>query len=385
MLPRIPLSAPHLELDVLAGLDRAIQSNWIAHVGPSVDAFEEELAAHVGAAGCVATHSGTAALHLALRLAGVQAGDTVLCSSATFVASATPILYLGARPVFIDADEGGSMSPHALERALRVSRARGLRVRCIVVVHLFGQPADMSAITPLAQRYQVPIVEDAAQALGAHHGGRALGTIGLLGAYSFAGNKIITTSTGGALVSNDRALIARARWLAQQAREDVPHYEHRELGHNYRLSNVLAEIGRSQLRVLEDRVAARREKFARYREAFAGVPGVSFLPEPEHGHSNRWLSALLLDPACGLSPEALVVELAQRGIESRRVFKPLHRQPLFRGAAYYSHGDSISDRLFAQGVCLPSSSNLGAGDQARVIAAVLQALARPPRRAASQR
>lgn len=369
--------------DVLAELGDAIASNWIAHVGPSVDAFERELAAEVGAAGCCATHSGTAALHLALRLVGVRPGDTVLCSALTFVASATPILYLGARPVFVDADPSGSMSVRALERALH---EHGGQVRCIVVVHLYGQPADMASILALAEHHDVPVVEDAAQALGSICAGRAVGTLGRIGVYSFAGNKIITTSTGGALVANVPALIERAHWLAQQAREAALHYQHAELGYNYRLSNVLAAIGRSQLRALEARVAARRAVFERYRDALAATPGVSWLPDAPHGRSNRWLSVLQLDSA--IEPEAVIATLAENEIEARRVFKPLHRQPLFSNAAFHPHGQaSESDRLFARGVCLPSSSNLSEHDQQRVIDAVRAALARKkrPGRSASAR
>lgn len=368
--PPIPLSAPDLSSDVHAGLSRVLSENWIAHVGPSVDAFERELASAVGAAGCFATNSGTAALHLALRVAGVASGDVVLCSALTFVASATPILYLGARPVFIDADETGSMSASALERAVSRVHADGHRVKAIVVVHLFGQPANLEPILALARRHDIKVIEDAAQALGASHHGRALGTLGTLGIYSFAGNKIITTSTGGALVSNDRALVDRAHWLGTQARDAALHYQHSELGYNYRMSNVLAEIGRSQLRVLRDRVLARRAVFDNYRVGLADLPAVSWLPEASYGVGSRWLSVMLLAPGSG-SPEQLVAALAEQDIEARQVFKPLHRQPLFAGAPCHDHdGGSVSERLFARGVCLPSSSQLSHADQQRVLGAV---------------
>jgi pyridoxal phosphate-dependent aminotransferase EpsN len=375
----IPLSAPDLSPDVLAGLGRALADNWIAHVGPSVDAFERELASTVGAAGCFATNSGTAALHLALRVAGVGRGDIVLCSSLTFVASASPILYLGARPVFIDADETGSMSAWALERALHATRSRGERVKAIVVVHLFGQPANMDAILELAQRHGVTLIEDAAQALGSSHRGRAVGTLGALGVYSFAGNKIITTSTGGALVSHDAQLIERARWLGTQARDPALHYQHSELGYNYRMSNVLAEIGRSQLRVLGQRVQARRAVFERYRAGLADLPAAAWLADTSYGVSNRWLSVLLLE-AGSCAPAQLVASLAAQGIEARPVFKPLHRQPLFAGAEHHPHDrrNVVSDALFAHGVCLPSSSNLSETDQQRVILA-LRAMLTPER------
>ncbi len=365
--PLIPLSAPDLSADVLAGLARALASNWIAHVGPSVDAFEQELAAKVGATACLATNSGTAALHLALRVSEVEPGDVVLCSTLTFVASASPILYLGAEPVFVDCDESGNMSVRALERALSALRRAGRRVRAIVVVHLFGAPANMDAISELARQHHVVVIEDAAQALGATHRGRAVGTLGTLGIYSFAGNKIITTSTGGALLSQDAALIERARWLGTQARDAAVHYQHSQLGYNYRMSNVLAEIGRSQLRVLGQRVRARRLVFERYRSALADLPGVSWLPDAPYGLGNRWLSVALLAPGL-FSPEQLVLKLREHGIEARPVFKPLHLQPLFAGREYYAHdGGSISDGLFRGGVCLPSSSQLSHADQQRVV------------------
>jgi pyridoxal phosphate-dependent aminotransferase EpsN len=370
--------------DVTDALGEAIGSNWIAHIGPSVDAFERELAAWTGVAGCFAAHSGTAAIHLALRLLDVGPGDAVLCSTLTFVASATPIVYLGATPVFVDSDESGSMSPRALQRALLACKAQGLRVKAIVVVHLYGQPADMKRILALADRHGVPVVEDAAQALGSTYAGRPVGAWGSLGIFSFAGNKIITTSTGGALVANDRRSIERARWLGQQARDDVPFYQHSELGYNYRMSNVLAEIGRSQLRVLTQRVSARRAVFARYKAAFATTPGLGWCADTKLGASNRWLSVVLLER--GLDPDALIEELACHGIEARRVFKPLHRQPLFAAARYYPHAaQSVSDALFARGVCLPSSSNLSEQDQADVIEAVHAALARQSSPAASAR
>jgi pyridoxal phosphate-dependent aminotransferase EpsN len=374
--PLIPLSAPDLSADVVDGLARALATNWIAHVGPNVDAFERELASTVGARASLATHSGTSALHLALRVSGVVAGDVVLCSTLTFVASACPILYLGAEPAFVDCDESGSMSAPALERALRVLQDARRRVSAIVVVHLFGQPANMDAILDIAQAFGVPVVEDAAQALGATHHGRAVGTLGSLGVYSFAGNKIITTSTGGALVSQDAALVERARWLGTQARDVAVHYEHSQLGYNYRMSNVLAELGRSQLRVLADRVQSRRAVFERYRTALADLDDVLWLPDTPYGRGNRWLSVVLAPSRC--SPEQLVAALAAQGIEARPVFKPLHRQPLFAGCAYHAHdGGSVSDRLFARGVCLPSSSNLTRADQRRVVGALRASFATP--------
>jgi pyridoxal phosphate-dependent aminotransferase EpsN len=367
--------------DVSSRLERVLSQNWIANMGPSVDAFERELAQRVGAAACLATHSATAALHLALRLLQVEAGDSVFCSALTFVASANPILYMGALPVFIDAEPGtGNMSPLALERALEQARREGKLPKAIVVVHLYGQMADMRTLLALAGRYAVPIVEDAAQALGSTYRGRLAGTLGLLGVYSFAGNKIITTSTGGALVSDDARLIARARYLSLQARDGSQHYEHAELGYNYRMSNVLAEIGRSQLAVLAERVAARRTVFARYRAGLSRLAQVSWLHEPSYGLSNHWLSVLMLEPGATHTPDQLVDALAERGIEGRRVFKPMHRQRLYADAPFYAHGPSpVADRLFERGVCLPSSSSLSLDDQRRVIDALDEVLSSPAR------
>jgi dTDP-4-amino-4,6-dideoxygalactose transaminase len=360
----------------MSRLERVLAQNWIANVGPSVDAFESELALRVGSAACLATHSATAALHLALRLTEVEPGDSVFCSALTFVASANPILYLGAQPVFIDAEpDTGNMSAAALERALEAARRGGKLPKAIIVVHLYGQMADMRPLLALADRYGVPIVEDAAQALGANYRGHAAGTLGLLGVYSFAGNKIITTSTGGALVSNDARLIARARYLSLQARDDAQHYEHSELGYNYRMSNVLAEIGRSQLVVLAERVSARRSVYARYRAGLSQLPHVSWLREPSYGVSNHWLSVMILEPSATLTPDELISELTRRGIEARRVFKPMHRQRLYLRASFHAHGvSSVCDRLFERGVCLPSSSNLPLDDQKRVIGAIAELL-----------
>ena len=380
----VHLSVPHMAPDIAGRLERVLAQNWIANMGPSVDAFESELAQRVGSAGCLATHSGTAALHLALRLTDVRPGDTVFCSALTFVASANPVLYLGATPVFIDAEPGtGNMSAQALERALVEARRREKLPKAIIVVHLYGQMADMHSLLAVAGRHGVPIIEDAAQALGSVYQGRSAGTLGLLGVYSFAGNKIITTSTGGALVSSDPRLIERARQLSLQARDSQSSYEHTELGYNYRMSNVLAEIGRSQLTVLSERVAARRAVFARYRAGLQRLSHVSWLREPSYGLSNHWLSVMLVEPGAPVTPDELLHKLAAHGIEGRRLFKPLHRQPLYRGTPFYPHGtSSVCDALFERGVCLPSSSNLALDDQERVIDVLRKLLSKPGKRAA---
>ncbi|HEY3265333.1 MAG TPA: aminotransferase class I/II-fold pyridoxal phosphate-dependent enzyme [Armatimonadota bacterium] len=356
----------------------AFATNWIAPVGPHVDAFERELAEYAGVEGAVALSSGTAALHLALRLMDVGPGDTVFCSSLTFVASANPILYQGAAPVFIDSEpETWNMSPRALSQAFRHADANGKLPKAVIVAHLYGQSADMAPILALCRQYDVPILEDAAEALGATYRGRACGTLGKFGIYSFNGNKIITTSGGGALVSSDCEALAKARFWATQARDPAPHYEHSEMGFNYRLSNVLAGIGRGQLRVLPDRVAARRVVFERYRMGLEDIGGIAFMPEASFGRSSRWLTVLTIDPrVCRVAPMDVVEALAQQNIEARPVWKPLHMQPLFDNAPYHQHSErrDVSRSLFTNGICLPSGSNLAPADQARVIGLLRECL-----------
>ncbi|MGV3570245.1 MAG: aminotransferase class I/II-fold pyridoxal phosphate-dependent enzyme [Ramlibacter sp.] len=373
---RIWLSSPHLGEDETAFVAEAFRSNWIAPLGPHVDAFERELAAHVGVGHAAALSSGTAAIHLGLLLLGVQPGDTVFCSSLTFVGSCNPIQYCGARPVFIDSEPGSwNMSPQALERAFDWARKEGRLPRCVIVVNLYGQSADMDALLPVCERYGVPVLEDAAESLGARYRGRASGSFGRVGVYSFNGNKIITTSGGGMLVADDEALVARARKLATQAREPAPHYEHVETGFNYRMSNVLAGIGRGQLRVLPQRVERRRAVFETYRAALDGVAGLQWMPEPPGMHSTRWLTCLTLD---GDRRDHVLRSLERHSIEARPVWKPMHLQPLYRGAPYFAHeeGDDVAARLFATGICLPSGSNLEEEQLARVIDYLRRALAR---------
>ncbi|WP_434006821.1 DegT/DnrJ/EryC1/StrS family aminotransferase [Paenibacillus konkukensis] len=349
----------------------AFDTNWIAPLGPNVDAFERELADCVGVRDAAAVSSGTAALHLALRLLDVQEGDAVFCSSFTFVASANPIRYQGAEPVFIDSEpDTWNMSPQALERALCASAQAGKLPKAVIVVHLYGQSAKMDEIAALCERYGVPIIEDAAESLGSAYKGRASGSIGRYGVFSFNGNKIITTSGGGMLVSNDVQGLHKARFLATQARDQAAHYQHSESGYNYRMSNVLAGIGRAQLEVLEDRVRARRSVFRRYAEELASLPGIRFMPELEQTRSNRWLTALTVDEReAGVTVSELLSSLAEQNIEARPVWKPLHLQPLFAGCAYYPHSEreSVSERLFAAGICLPSGSGMSDEEQLRVI------------------
>jgi dTDP-4-amino-4,6-dideoxygalactose transaminase len=375
---RIWLSSPHLGEEETAFVADAFKTNWIAPLGPHVDGFERELAAHVGVGHAAAVSSGTAAIHLGLLLLGVRPGDTVFCSSLTFVASCNPIVYCGAQPVFIDSDaQTWNMSPATLERALEWAKREGRLPRCVIVVNLYGQSADMDAIMPLCDRYGVPVLEDAAESLGALYKGRASGSFGKIGVYSFNGNKIITTSGGGMLVADDAALMERARKLATQAREPAPHYEHAELGFNYRMSNVLAGIGRGQLRVLEQRVEQRRQVFERYREALAGEQDLQWMPEPGGLRSTRWLTCFTLGgPDAGARRDLVLRALERHSIEARPVWKPMHQQPLFRGAPYFTEGSGdVAAGLFEAGICLPSGSNLTQQQQDRVIEQLRRALA----------
>lgn len=368
--PRILLSTPHLGEHEMGYVQEAFRTNWVAPLGPNVDAFEHELSAYVKIGHAAALSSGTAALHLALRVLGVAPGDVVFCSTLTFVASANPILYQGATPVFVDSEpQTWNMSPVALERALREHERQQKRPKAVIVVNLYGQSADLDPILAVCDRYGVPVIEDAAESLGATYKTRASGTLGRIGIYSFNGNKIITTSGGGMLVSGDGELVERVRHLSTQARESSPWYEHKEVGYNYRMSNILAGIGRGQLKVLEDRVRARRAIFDRYREGLEGLSAIRWMPEAGFGRSTRWLSVCTIDSACGIGPADLIGQLSRSGIEARHVWKPMHLQPLFRTCAYYPHesGHSFADAVFASGVCLPSGSNMTEEQQDRII------------------
>lgn len=375
---RIWLSSPHLGEEESAFVEEAFRTNWIAPLGPHVDGFERELAAMTGVGHAAALSSGTAAIHLGLLLLGVKPGDTVFCSSLTFVGSCNPILYCGARPVFIDSEPGTwNMSPQALEEAFAWAKRENRMPRCVVLVNLYGQSADMDALRPVCERHGVPILEDAAESLGARYKGRPSGSFGRVAIFSFNGNKIITTSGGGMLVADDADLVARARKLSTQAREPAAHYEHVEVGFNYRMSNVLAGIGRGQLRVLPQRVAQRRAVYDTYVRELGTAGGIAWMPEPQGFHSTRWLSCFTL--AGGEARrDALLRSLERHSIEARPVWKPMHLQPLFAGAPYFGHqGGDVSRGLFEAGVCLPSGSNMSESQQARVIDEMRRALARP--------
>ncbi len=363
---RIYLSPPHMSGMELELVKEAFATNWIAPLGPHVDGFEKEFASYVGVPHAAALSSGTAGIHLALRLLGMQPGDEVICSSLTFSASANPIAYEGGHPVFIDSEtRSWNMDPALLAEELADCAARGRLPRAVIVVDLYGQCADYDPIVETCARYDVPIIQDAAESLGADYKGRKSGGQGRLGVFSFNGNKIITTSGGGMLISEDASLIERARYLATQARDPAPHYQHSQVGFNYRMSNVLAGIGRGQLQALPDRVAARRKNFARYKEVLGALPGIEFMPIAGHGTPNCWLTCLTIDPAkFGATREDVRLALEAENIESRPMWKPLHLQPVFAGAR--TRGGGVSEHLFERGLCLPSGSSLDAKDHARV-------------------
>ncbi len=367
MKDRIFLSPPHMGGKELDFVHEAFASNYIAPVGPMVDSFEREFAAAVGSPYAAAVSSGTAALHLALRALGVGPGDEVVCSTFTFVASANAILYQGAVPVFIDSDEvSWNMDPGLLGDFLRKRRTAGRLPKAVVLVHLYGQPADIAAIAGLCTEYGIPLIEDAAEALGASYHGKAPGTFGRVGIFSFNGNKIITTSGGGMLVSADQTLVEKIRFWATQARDPAVHYEHSELGYNYRMSNVLAAIGRGQLRVLAERVEGKRRLFARYVEALGDLPGLAFMPEPGFARSTRWLSCVTIDPGvAGTNRDAVIKALAADNVESRPTWKPMHLQPLFRDCE--TVGGAVAEGLFIRGLCLPSGTAMSDEEFARVV------------------
>ncbi len=370
MNKRIFLSAPHMGGEELDFVREAFASNYIAPVGPQIDAFEQEFAEMMGARYAAAVSSGTAALHLLLRYVGVGSGDEVICSTFTFVASVNPIKYLGGTPVFIDSDYGSwNMDPELLVMELEKRAAEDRLPKAVVLVHLYGQPADIDPIKEVCDKYEVALIEDAAEALGAEYKGKAPGTFGRAGFYSFNGNKIITTSGGGMIVSDDEELINKVKFWATQARDNAVHYEHSEIGYNYRMSNVLAAIGRGQLRVLGERVAGKRNIFERYRERLYELPGVSFMPEPDFARSTRWLSCLTIDPEqAGINRDAVIRELENNNIEARPTWKPMHMQPLYKGCRVV--GGQVAENIFKHGLCLPSGTSMTEEDLTRVIAVV---------------
>lgn len=346
----------------------AFKTNWIAPLGPYVDLFEKRIADYVGVKGVAVLNSGTSAIHMALKALGISKGDYVLCQSFTFVATANPILYQGAKPIFVDSEEDTwNMCPLSLEKAIKTSISKGIHPKAIIPVHLYGMPAKMDQIVSISKEYNIPIVEDAAEAFGSRYYNKPCGSLGDFGIISFNGNKIITTSSGGAILSNDIASVDHIRHLSTQARDDAPHYQHSNLGYNYRMSNVLAGIGVGQLEVLEKRVLARRLNFDFYQNELSVIDGISFLKEPVNFYSNRWLTTITIDPVKtkGKTREDLRLYLASQNIESRPLWKPLHKQPLFKGFSFF--GEGVSEKLFEMGLCLPSGSNLTEEDLSRVV------------------
>ncbi len=367
MNEKIWLSSPHMGGNELKYVQQAFETNWIAPLGPHVDGFEKDLADYLGRDMHVAAlSSGTAALHLALIILGVKQGDEVICQSMTFSASANPIVYQGAVPVFVDSEpDTWNMSPEALQEAIDARIQKGKKPKSIIVVHLYGMPAKMDEIMAIARNYQIPVIEDAAEALGSSYKGQKMGTFGDLSLLSFNGNKIITTSGGGALVSANENWIKKARFLATQARDAAPHYEHSQIGYNYRMSNVCAGIGRGQMEVLEDRVNQRRSNFEFYKKSFETHSSIRFSEEPgTEFYSNRWLTTFVLEEG-QISREDIRLELEKANIESRPLWKPMHLQPVFSGTLFF--GTGISEQLFKTGLCLPSGSNLRQEDLDRVV------------------
>jgi pyridoxal phosphate-dependent aminotransferase EpsN len=364
---RILLSVPHMGGSEERYVREAFETNWLSTIGPNVDAFEAEFSRRIGLPS-VALSSGTAAMHLGLRLLGVGAGDEVFCPTLTFVASVNPIVYQGARPVFLDSDTSSwNLDPNVLEDALRERKTRP--PKAVVVVHLFGQSADMDPILEICDRYGVAVLEDAAEALGTLYKGRPAGTLAPVGAFSFNGNKIITTTGGGMLVARDAAWVAKARFWSTQARDPGIAYEHSEMGYNYRMSNVIAGIGRGQLEVLDDRVARRRAIAFHYRDSFSDLPGISLMPQAAYGLHTNWLSCFLVDEAeFGIDRDALIAALDRANVEARPVWKPMHLQPLYRDADRI--GGAVAEDIFRRGICLPSSSSLTDSDQQRIVATV---------------
>lgn len=364
---RIYLSPPHLSGREQAFVAEVFESNWIAPLGPHVDAFEREFASYIGIEHAVALSSGTAAMHLALRVLRLNPGDEVFCSTLTFSASVNPVIYEGGIPVFIDSDfSSWNINPSLLAEELSHRRRRGKLPRAVIAVDLYGQCADYTQIEEICRRFEVTLIEDAAEALGATCAEKPAGTFGWANIFSFNGNKIITTSGGGMLATNDERLAHSARFLSQQARDPAPHYEHSQIGYNYRLSNVLAGIGRGQLEVLDERVAARRRNFEFYKKMLGSIPGISFMPEAEYGTATRWLTCLMVnEKEFGASREDIRLHLEAHNIEARPTWKPMHMQPIFE--KYKVVGGSVAEQIFERGLCLPSGSSLSESDLQRVV------------------
>jgi dTDP-4-amino-4,6-dideoxygalactose transaminase len=367
MSKRIYLSPPHMGGEELTYIHQAFDTNWVSPAGPHIDTFEKELATYNGMEYCAALSSGTAAIHLALVILGIKHGDEVICSTFTFSGSCNPIAYVGATPVFVDSElETWNMDPALLEEAILARIKKGKKPKAIILVHLYGMPAKLNELMTISRKYEIPVIEDAAEALGSTYFGQKAGTFGDFGIYSFNGNKIITTSGGGALVAKNEDWIKKARFLATQARDAAPHYQHSEIGYNYRLSNISAGIGLGQLTILDERVRQRRANFEFYRAALAHLTGFTFQPEMTGSFSNRWLTTILIDPSKsgGGTREDIRLALEREDIESRPLWKPMHLQPVFQ--PFPSYGGGVSEKLFERGLCLPSGSALREDELQRV-------------------
>jgi dTDP-4-amino-4,6-dideoxygalactose transaminase len=372
MNSKIWLSSPHMGTNERVYVQEAFDTNWVAPLGPNVNGLETDLAAFLSLDSKVAAlSSGTAALHLALILLNIQSGDEVICQSMTFSASANPILYQHASPIFIDSEKGTwNMDPELLEEAIKNRIAKGKKPKAIIPVHLYGMPAKMEAIMAIANNYEIPVLEDAAEALGSSINGKKCGTFGEMAVLSFNGNKIITTSGGGALVSKNEDFIKQATFLATQSRDPAPHYQHSQIGYNYRMSNICAGIGRGQMEVLSERIQQRRKNFVFYKKHLSKMPGINFVEEPDGFLSNRWLTTIIVDPneSGGITREHVRLALEKENIESRPLWKPMHLQPVFKGYPYF--GGNVAERLFDNGLCLPSGSNLIEEELERVLKSI---------------
>lgn len=347
-------------------VQEAFETNWIAPLGPNLDGFEEELMQYVGIGGAVAVSSGTAAIHMALKAIEVKQGDIVFCSSLTFSASANPIIYQNATPVFIDSEPNSwNMSPTALEKAFEKHSPKA-----VIVVHLYGQSADMDSLTKICQRYNVPIIEDSAESLGATYKGQMSGTLGKFGIYSFNGNKIITTSGGGMLISQDKEALKKVRFWITQSKDPARHYQHSEIGYNYRMSNVVAGIGRGQLKILNNRIKKKKEIFETYSQAFDTIEDIDMMPICDYGNPNYWLSCITLKKESKVNPLDIMLELEREDIESRPIWKPMHLQPFFKEYNFYNHnnsGISVAEEIFNRGLCLPSDTKMTQAEIEKVI------------------
>ncbi|MCL4116974.1 UNVERIFIED_CONTAM: hypothetical protein GTU68_020141 [Idotea baltica] len=369
MKEKIWLSSPHLTGEEQKYVTKAFEENWVAPLGPNVNGLEQDICNYTGSTACSALSSGTAAIHLALILLGIKDNDEVICSTFTFSASANPIRYQKAIPIFVDSEKDTwNMCPVLLEEAIKDRISLGNKPKAIILVHLYGMPAKMDELVAVAKQYEIPIIEDAAEALGAFYKNTPMGTFGKLGIFSFNGNKIITTSGGGALITNNQEYCKKATFLATQARDEAVHYQHSEIGYNYRMSNILAGIGRGQMEVLDDRVKARRSVFDKYVNAFNNIDEIQFLKEPRGTYANRWLTAILVDTY--EKREAIRLALLEENIEARPLWKPMHLQPIFEN--YPKYINYTSEELFRKGLCLPSSSNMSNEQQQRVIKTILE-------------